>query len=473
MENVLKKTYSANDFRIYGHQLIDMLAGYLQNTQSAEDPITIRWEDPGNQLKFWQNDFNSPLPGTPGSLVKNILDRSIHLHSRRAMGHQVSPPVPVGILFSMLSSFLNNGSAVYEMGMTSNVLEKIVTEDLAQKLGYQKDASGFITSGGSLGNLTALLAARACLTDVWNAGCSSDEKLAIMVSREAHYSIDRAARIMGLGAGGIIKIPVNEKFQMDTSLLNKYLEMAIAKGRKVFCIVGSACSTSTGSYDSLEDIAAFAEKHKIWFHVDGAHGAAVIYSLKFKHLIRDIEKADSVIIDFHKMMLSPALSTAVIFRRRADSYKTFLQQAQYLFAEQGTEEWYHSGKRTIECTKHMNVLAIYAIMRMYGDEIFMQNVETLFGLAIEFAELINSNEKFELAHEPQSNIVCFRYLDGENTDNTNQQILKYLLEDGRFYIVSTVMNGKFYLRVSIMNPLTTSEDLIELIHIIQAKFIMS
>jgi len=151
----------------------------------------------------------------------------------------------------MLSSFLNNGSAVYEMGMTSNVLEKIVTENLAQKLGYEKDASGFITSGGSLGNLTALLAARACATDVWNAGYSSDEKLAVMVSGEAHYSIDRAVRIMGLGAEGIIKIPANEKFQMDTRLLNKYLEIAKAEGKKVFCIVGSACSTSTGSYDNL------------------------------------------------------------------------------------------------------------------------------------------------------------------------------------------------------------------------------
>ena len=469
MENILEKAYSANDFRTYGHQLIDILADYLQDIQSAENPLTIRWEDPGSQLKFWQNDFNSPLLNIPGSLVKNILDRSIHLHSRRAMGHQVSPPMPVGILFSMLNSFLNNGSAVYEMGMTSNVLEKIVTENLAQKLGYEKDASGFITSGGSLGNLTALLAARARATSVWNAGYSSDEKLAVMVSGEAHYSIDRAVRIMGLGAGGIIKIPANEKFQMDTGLLNKYLEIALAEGKKVFCIVGSACSTSTGSYDNLEDIAAFATKHKIWFHVDGAHGAAVTYSPKFKHLIGGIEKADSVIIDFHKMMLCPALSTAVIFKRRADSYKTFLQQARYLFAEQDTEEWYHSGKRTVECTKHMNILAIYSVMRMYGDDIFMQNVETLFDLAIEFAVLIKSNEKFELAYEPQSNIVCFRYLDGENTDSTNQQILKYLLEDGRFYIVSTVINRKFYLRVSIMNPLTTSEDLMDLIHIIPAK----
>ncbi|MEP6948436.1 MAG: aminotransferase class I/II-fold pyridoxal phosphate-dependent enzyme [Ginsengibacter sp.] len=469
MGDVLKKAYSANDFRTNGHQLIDMLANYLQDIQSSEDPLTIRWEDHGRQLQFWQNDFDSPLITTPHHLVKNILDRSIHLHSSRAMGHQVSPPVPIGILFSMLSSFLNNGSAVYEMGMTSNVLEKIVTENLAQKLGYDKNASGLITSGGSLGNLTALLAARAFSTDVWSAGCGSDEKLAVMVSEEAHYSIDRAVRIMGLGTEGIIKIPANEKFQMDTSLLEKYLEIATAEGKKVFCIVGSACSTSTGSYDNLESIAAFAKKHNIWFHVDGAHGAAVVYSPKFKHLIEGIEKADSVIIDFHKMMLCPALSTAIIFKRRADAYKTFLQQAKYLFADQDTEEWYHSGKRTIECTKHMNVLAIYSIMRMYGDDIFMQNVETLFGLAIEFAELIKSNERFELAYEPQSNIVCFRYPDGENPDNTNQQILKYLLEDGRFYIVSTVINGEFYLRVSIMNPLTTSEDLVDLIDIIQAS----
>ena len=255
--------------------------------------------------------------------------------------------------------------------------------------------------------------------------------------------------------------------------MNKQLDMATALGKKVFCIIGSACSTSTGSYDNLEDIAAFAEQHKIWFHVDGAHGAAVVYSQRFKKLVAGIEKADSVIVDFHKMMLCPALSTAVIFKRQADSYKTFLQHAQYLFAEQHAGEWYHSGKRTIECTKHMNVLAIYAIMRMYGEDIFRQNVETLFGLAVEFATLIKAGNRFELAYEPQSNIVCFRYLAGENTDSINQQISKHLLNDGRFYIVSTAINGKFYLRVSIMNPLTTVADFTELIRVISEKFIVS
>jgi L-2,4-diaminobutyrate decarboxylase len=106
-------------------------------------------------------------------------------------------------------------------------------------------------------------------------------------------------------------------------------------------------------------------------------------------------------------------------------------------------------------------------MRLYGDELFKQNIETLYGLARKFAALIAANSNFELACQPQSNIVCFRYLIGEHTDAANKQVLNYLLSDGRFYIVSTTLNGIFYLRTTIMNPLTTIDDLIALLSIIQ------
>jgi L-2,4-diaminobutyrate decarboxylase len=314
-----------------------------------------------------------------------------------------------------------------------------------------------------LANLTALLAARAAKTDVWeegNAGRRPTEKLAVMVSEEAHYCIDRAARIMGMGSEGIIKIPTNEKRQIRTDLLEKYYNKSIEKGFRVICIVGSACSTSTGSYDNLAEIGNFAQKHNLWFHADGAHGGAVIFSEKYKHKVAGLDQADSVIIDWHKMLMTPALATALIFKRDEDAFKTFQQKAQYLWSNQESKDWFNSGKRTFECTKLMMSVKIYSILKVHGEQIFTDNVEYLHDLAEKFTILVKARLNFELAIEPESNIVCFRLTSSNiNLNELNSAIRKQLLQEGKFYIVQTTLKEIVYLRVSLMNPLTTETDL--------------
>jgi L-2,4-diaminobutyrate decarboxylase len=353
------------------------------------------------------------------------------------------------------------------MGMVINPLEKIVTNWFSKHLGFNEDAYGFITSGGTLANLTALLTARAnhVPEDIWKTGTKT--RLAIMVSEQAHYCVDRAARIMGLGDVGIIKVPTNEHLQMKTELLEKLLIEAKLTGLHVFAVIGSACTTSTGSYDNLEAIADFCKKNSIWMHVDGAHGGVVALSERYKHLIKGIERADSVIVDFHKVLLVPSLTTGVFYRNPKDSYKTFAQKASYLFATQD-EDWFNSGKRTFECTKPGLVLRIYTILRMYGETMFRDTVEYLYDSGAAFAKMIETHPKFELAITPQTNIVCFRYLpdNQSNINEINERIRTRILKDGRFYIVSTIVNGNFYLRVSIMNPLTTATELQELLDMI-------
>lgn len=291
-----------------------------------------------------------------------------------------------------------------------------------------------------------------------------------MVSEEAHYCIDRAARIMGLGDEGIIKIPVNKDFQMRIDLLEQYYGQATADGKQVICIVGCAATTSTGSYDDLEAIAKFCREKKIWFHVDGAHGAPAAFSAQYKHLVKGIEQADSIVVDYHKMMMTPSLSTAIIFKQGKNAYKTFSQRAQYLWSEQESEEWYNGGKRSFECTKSMSVLHVYTLYRTYGETIFAENIERLFGMAAEFADLIKKNKNFELAYEPQCNIICFRYSKGKSDlTELNRKIRQRLLEEGKFYIVQTVLTGHLYLRVSLMNPLTTTKELKELLQEIEEK----
>ncbi len=456
--------YDAAIFKQQAHDLVNHLALFLAKATEKNSEIpAIPYRSPETALAFWQADFEKEKLDSLIPFVENVLSNSTHLHSPRYVGHQVTAPLPSSIMGGWLDTFLSNSGAVYEMGMTINALEHVVTNWFAQQIGYAENAYGFITSGGTLANLTALLTARAIKApeEVWTEGTTT--RLAIMVSEQAHYCVDRAARIMGLGNDGIIKVPVNEHFQMKTELLEPLLADAKARGLFVFSVIGSACTTSTGSYDDLEAIADFCEKHQIWMHTDGAHGGVVVLSERYKHLAKGIERSDSVIVDFHKMLLVSALTTGVFYKNTQDSYRTFSQKADYLFATQ-EEDWFNSGKRTFECTKSGNVLRIYATLKMHGKEIFTDAVEYLYDLGQKFADLIKANPYFELAIEPQTNIVCFRI--AQESNEFNLKIREKLIEDGRFYIVQTILKGKVYLRVSLMNPLTTEDDLKELLRLI-------
>ncbi len=175
-------------------------------------------------------------------------------------------------------------------------------------------------------------------------------------------------------------------------------------------------------------------------------------------------------VDYHKMLMVPALATALIYKRASDAHRTFQQRAQYLWASTDAD-WYNTGKRTFECTKLMMSVKVYTLMRLYGDALFTDNIDTLYGLGHIFAGLIRQRPGFDLAIEPECNIVCFRYV-GQATDPTelntlNQRIRAALLADGRFYIVQTTLREQTYLRVSLMNPLTSEADLVGLIAAIE------
>jgi len=464
--STIEKAFSAEDFRKYGHELIDLLANHLENVSEEK---TFPHQAPNEALDFWESDFKKPLSENPNDVFSEILNKSVKLHHPHYMGHQVTPPAPLAALAGAFTGFVNNGMALYEMGMAATPIERIVTDFIAQKIGYEPNGNGFLTSGGTIATLTAILAARAAKskTDVWQNG--TEQKLAIMVSEEAHYCADRAARVMGLGSDGIIKVPANEHFQMRIDTLEVLFADAQQRGIEVFCVVASACTTSTGSYDDLTAVADFCKKHQLWLHVDGAHGGAVVFSEKYNHLVKGIEQADSVIIDLHKMLMLPALATAVLFKNPSDGYHTFQQKAHYLWSNQNAEDWFNVGKRSFECTKLMMGVKAYLLLRTYGEQLWQENIDTLHDLAQNFAELITKNPAFELAVWPQSNIVCFRHIGkSENLNEHNTQIRQRLLEKGDFYIVQTNLRGQFYLRVSLMNPRTQTTDLVDLLKEIEA-----
>ena len=467
---LLNNVYSPEEFRRNGHQLIDQLADHLNKTIHKNSPKVINWNLPEDEKAHWVTFLKE---GKVAAFFPEILRHTTHVHHPKYIGHQVGAPAPIASLAALLSAMLNNGMAVYEMGMAPSAIERIITDFLCEKTGYNKNARGILTSGGTLANLTALLAARKAIVehDVWNKGHKN--RLGIMVSEEAHYCVDRAAKIMGLGEEGIIKIPVTKDYSIDTSLLQANYDRAEKAGIKVFAVVGSAPSTATGVYDDLEYLGRFSEKNGLWFHVDGAHGGAAIFSEKYRHTVQGIQMADSVVIDGHKMMMMPTITTALLFKNGDHSHATFSQKADYLLQQSEDEDWYNLAKRTFECTKNMMSIQWFIVLKTYGEKVFEENVTTLYDLGQQFAESIQKDPQLELAVTPMSNIVCFRFVlphcSQENLNAINLQIRQQLLEKGDYYIVQTKIRDVQYLRTTIMNPFTSLDDLQGLIDLVKEK----
>jgi len=380
----------------------------------------------------------------------------------------------------LIAGVLNQSVAVYEMAPAETHIERQTVRWLCDLLGWPDSADGVFTSGGSLGNLTALLAARNHATEgvAWQHGVRACPELAIMVSKEAHYSVARAAGILGIGEDGVLSVQVNERFQMEPAALAACHRQAIKQGKKVFAVVASAGTTATGSYDPLREIGEYCREHKVWFHVDGAHGASVLLSPKYRDLADGIALADSLVWDAHKLLFVPSLATAVLFRERKHNFQAFSQQASYLFGRHPGMADFDLALRTVECTKRMLAFKLWLVLKLYGATGLGELVTRTMDLARAFAALLKSEPDFELLTEPMSNIVCFRHLpNGMRTTgspselerlNAHQQNLRQrVIASGELFLVQTQINGAVYLRTTLMNPNLTEKDLARLLKLLR------
>lgn len=468
--SLLSDPFNSEEFRREGHKLIDLLAEYLDRSLKGQGIPVYPWNDPDELVEKFRFDSGTGRDEPFDQFIDRIIHNSNHLHHPRYIGHQVTSPLPLTALVQFCTTLLNNGAAVYEMGPVNMAMERNVINRFGTLIGYGHGYDGIFTHGGTAGNLTAMLTARQIKSDhnIWEEGIKDSQRPGFLLSEQSHYSISRNIRIMGLGAESAIHVPCDKNYRMRVDMLDEMKKKAENKGIKVISVVASACSTATGSYDDLSAIADFCKNNDLWMHVDGAHGMGALFSEKYRDRLRGIERADSIVIDFHKMFLIPAINTMVIYRNGENAYEAFDQKASYLFRKTDENAWIDSAKRTIECTKSSLGIIAYTALKYYGDEYYRKYIESRYDLTSDFASVIKSSEIFELAAEPQANIICFRFAphgyDNETLNYINSVIRKKIVMDGTFYIVTAELNGILYLRLTIINPLTSEDDLTDLLY---------
>ena len=407
--------------------------------------------------------------------VEKYLLASTKLHHPSYLAHQVAAPHHAGSLGAMIDGFTNNAMAIYEMGPAASAIEYFIINWFLKKVGWQpspltledekKDTKknqnfggGVLTHGGSIANLTAMIAARNRVApDAWDNGNPSD--LALLAPAGCHYSIARAASIIGIGQKSIYHLQVDKNGAVIPDKLVQTYELLKNDGKRPVALTANACSTAVGIYDPLDEIGDFCKENNIWFHVDGAHGASALLSQKYKYLLKGIEKADSLTWDAHKLMQAPILCAALLVRDHNSIDTAFKQEASYLFHEKD-QPGFDFIQRTIECTKAGLGLKLFMVLAALGEQGLSDFIEERVELTLKAYEYIHNQPGFMCPIKPESNILCFR-VDG--SDDLQIKIRDRLIADGDFYLSTTSFNGVRYLRVVIISPGTRFEDIKKLI----------
>lgn len=463
--------WSTDEFKRRGALVLEALGRFVEGSVRGEVPVvTLKPVQAFAESMDLEGLLEEGITTDEGfrAFLRAFLAGATRLHHPAYVAHQIALPHYASALADLISGILNNGMSVYEMGPTAGAIEVAVIDWMLDKVGWQPTGrnrarlpaagsfpgGGVLTHGGSLANLTALLAARAALApEAWQQGTSGD--LVVLAPATAHYSMARAVATMGMGTDALVEVPSDELGRVLPDGLPATLASVGGEGKRVMALCANACATATGLYDPLQEVGAFCRDHGIWFHVDGAHGASALLHPEKKRRLAGVALADSLVWDAHKLLQTSALCAAVLFRDGRRLLGTFQQNAAYVL--EGSREIGHDFiGHQFECTKSPLGLKLFLVLAMAGEEELGRNVGVLWERTRRIHDQIAARPGFQVLCPPESNILCFRYT-GE--DREQSRVRQELMGEGDFLLTQADMGGKRWLRMTIMNP-RTDEDTI-------------
>ncbi|HEU4507526.1 MAG TPA: pyridoxal-dependent decarboxylase [Pyrinomonadaceae bacterium] len=409
---------------------------------------------------------------------RTIFDLSRHNGHPRFFGYVASPSTPIGAYADLIASALNANITCWRSGPAGTEVERMVVRWLGALIGYDAQAHGLLTSGGSMANMIALLVAsrrksgaEVSRHGLWNSG----PPLTLYASEEVHMSIAKAADILGFGRDHVRVIACDHRQRIRIDLLRQRIEADLREGLRPFCVVGSAGTVNTGAVDPLIEIARISDQFDLWFHVDGAYGAPGVLDERKKQLFAGLERADSVSLDPHKWLYVPVDAGCLLFRDEATARAAFnTEDADYIKTHGYTDdEAFAFWDYGIELSRRFRALKVWLTLQFYGTRRIAEAIAGDISLAAYLGELVSNSEDFELLAPVELSICCFRYvppgaklIDAE-LDRLNERIMELVQKGGRAYLSNATVNGRFALRACITNFRTTKADIDETIAVIR------
>jgi len=451
---------SADEIRDWGDSAVQFMVDYLGDLHDRGVYRHMSSRRIRDRL-----DAALPTKGTDFDSLLKVFRETIIPFSRqnahpRMFGYVQSPGVPLAAFADLLASTLNANLTVWRSAPAPVELERLTIDWIRQILGFNAKAGGLFVSGGSMANFAAIAAAR-------QAKANSSGRLRIYASSETHFSIAKAAAMLGIGRENVHQVAVDEHFKIRTDDLVAKITADLDAGYVPFCIVANAGTVNTGAVDPLADIREIADRFQLWMHVDGSYGAFAILAESARKLFTGMERADSIALDPHKWLYLPVDVGCVIYRDPEKARAAFTHEAEYtrIIGEQGDETfafWDYGP----ELSRRFRALKVWMLLKGVGLDALSQAIESNLACARYFESMVQRSDDFEMAAPVELSIFCFRHVpvqlknkSAEAIDAFNERLLVALQRDGSSYLSNATLGGRFALRGCVLNYRTALRDM--------------
>jgi aromatic-L-amino-acid/L-tryptophan decarboxylase len=451
---------SADELREWGNSVIQFMADYLGDLRNRN---VYRHMSSGRI----RNRIDPALPskGTDFDDLLKVFREAIVPFSRqnahpRMFGYVQSPGTPLAAFADLLASTLNANLTVWRSAPAPVELERLTIDWIRQILGFNAEAGGLFVSGGSMANFAAIAAARQVKD------CSSG-RLRIYVSSETHFSIAKAAALLGIGRENVRQVAVDERFRIRIDDLVAKITADLEAGYVPFCVAANAGTVNTGAVDPLVEVRQIADRFQLWMHVDGSYGAFAVLAKSARKLFAGIQRADSIALDPHKWLYLPVDVGCVIYRAPEIARAAFAHEAEYtrIIGEEADEAfafWDYGP----ELSRRFRALKVWMLLKGVGLDSLGEAIESNLVCARHLESMVRASDDFEMAAPVELSIFCFRHVpaqlrneSSQTIDAFNERLLVALQRDGSSYLSNATLGGRFALRGCVMNYRTTLRDM--------------